>query len=77
MLDSGRLSLAQLAVRLSGQRDRDRDIWKMLAFLGRYAHQALSDMLATPMTDLQSLARATAEIMEEEYAQTRSSLNTD
>lgn len=44
-------------------------IYRLFAFLGRYAHQPISDMRNMTTRELQQLASATAEIMEDERKQ--------
>jgi hypothetical protein len=41
-------------------------VWKLLAFLGRYAHQPVVGLLGLPVDDLERLADATASILREE-----------
>lgn len=39
---------------------------RLLAFLGRYAHQPLDVLMHTPLSILQELAAATEELLEQE-----------
>ena len=41
--------------------------WKLLAFLGRYAHQPLGQIMDLPKGDLFALAKATGALIEQEY----------
>jgi len=43
-----------------------KQIWKLIAFLGRYAHQPADVSLRLPVDDLQSLASATGDLLEQE-----------
>ncbi len=51
---------------------RDKEIWKILAFLGRYAHQPIKDLLGMPMSDLVNLAMQTTKFIEEEAEASKS-----
>lgn len=44
--------------------------WQLLAFLGRYAHQPLVQLMDFPKSDLYALAKATGELIEQEYPET-------
>lgn len=46
--------------------ERAKRIWKLLAYLGRYAHQPLDVLREMPLSELYALRDATAEIVEEE-----------
>jgi len=46
--------------------DRERDIWRLVAFLGRYAHQPADAILQRPLSELRRLADATGTLLEEE-----------
>ena len=46
-------------------------IWKQLAFVARYAHQPISYLMTLPLQEVQELAEAVAELMNEESAQNR------
>lgn len=46
--------------------EREKAIWTLVAFLGRYGHQSVPEMLNIPTRDLANLAYRISELMEEE-----------
>ncbi len=44
-----------------------RQNWKLLAFLGRYAHQQIDVLLGMTVRDLTAMAEATGALIESEY----------
>lgn len=45
---------------------REQQLWDLLAFLGRYAHQDIEKMLDWDVTTLYELARSTTKLLKEE-----------
>lgn len=41
-------------------------LWQLIAFLGRYGHQPLSEVLYLPKSELLSLRRALVDLLEQE-----------
>ena len=46
----------------------DGQIWKLVAYLGRYGHQPADVTLALPVTDLRRLSDGVSALVEEEAA---------
>jgi len=46
--------------------DYDRQIAKLLAFMGRYGNQSILDLLDMPMLDVRLYAESVGEILREE-----------
>lgn len=44
----------------------ERALWRLLMFLGRYAHQPVTDLLMFTRSDLHMMAEETAKILTEE-----------
>ena len=57
--------LAHLALEYA-KSDYEAHLWKLLAYLGRYARQPLTAVLPLTMTECRLLAEATATLVEEE-----------
>ncbi len=49
-----------------GDGGRAKQIWKLLAYLGRYAHQPVSVLRQMPLSEVYALRDGVAEIVEEE-----------
>ncbi len=56
--------------------DYERQLFTMLAFLGRYCHQPLDQLMQMPVPDLMMLADATASLIESEGSSVRESAAT-
>lgn len=46
--------------------NRVKQIWKLLAYLGRYAHQPVNVLRQMPLSEVYALRDGVAEIVEEE-----------
>jgi hypothetical protein len=46
--------------------ERERDIYRLFAFLGRYAHQDMHSMWNATIRDLHGIAKQTSELVKEE-----------
>ena len=64
--------MAVATARIGTPEEYVRDLWKLLAFLGRYGHQPVDVCLDLPTMDLHQLASGVGEIMEEESNAMRS-----
>jgi len=47
-------------------RGRRRAVLRLVAYLGRYAHQSIGDLNALPLRDIKILAAHTSQFLEEE-----------
>lgn len=65
-----------LSAALHGK-DRCTEIWKLVAFLGRYGHQQAKDILAMPVTQTMRLAEQVGELIAEENDAHRRAMETD
>ena len=57
--------------------ERERGLWRLLAYLGRYAKQPASLALSMSVRDLQSLAAAVNGIVKEENEANRAAAEGD
>lgn len=52
---------------MAGAEPREKQLWRLLAFIGRYGHQSIPSMLDRfTLNDLRSLAKAVGELIEQE-----------
>lgn len=56
-------SLALAYARQGGPAAHIRNIWRLIAWLGRYGHQPANVLLALPFVDISHLADGVAEIL--------------
>lgn len=63
------MTLAQWCIAVGSVRRYRRRIFKLIAFIGRYAHQQKPALLFDTTRELMELAYATNEILEEEKKQ--------
>jgi hypothetical protein len=51
--------------------ERVRQLWKLLAYLGRYGHQPVNVLRRMPLSEIYALRDGVAEIVEEENRSNR------
>lgn len=61
---------------LASKEDYAEGLVRSMAFLGRYGHQPLNDMLHLPVSLLQRMCSATAELLEAEKDQLQNTVAT-
>lgn len=59
------------------KREVKKDIYKLFAYLGRYAHQQVWDMERRTTRELQEFAREVNQILKEESDQTKQATDID
>jgi hypothetical protein len=57
--------------------NRVKQVWDLLAYLGRYGHQPLNVTRNMPLRELRMLSQSIAEIVEQENAPVRRSAGMD
>lgn len=78
MRSPGRLDLATLTFALANRSLPGlRGIYKAFAFLGRYGHQPISNLLALPMSEVLLLADEVEQLIRDENDAVRSKMETD
>lgn len=60
------MTVELLARRIEREGDSAAQLWKLLAWLGRYGHQNMLQWLDVPISDLRSAVSALRDLLDEE-----------
>lgn len=67
------VTLSRLSIAVARQEPLERVLWRLMAFLGRYGHQPISELMRLSSREASMLAKEVAAILESENEITRTS----